>query len=75
MVTLYRASACKIAEHRREHGAPHFHIKGPGYRCSVAIEALVLIVGAVPTSVFREAVTWARENQTVLMQTWQELNG
>ena len=34
-----------------------------------------LIVGTVPAAVLVEALDWARPHQTLLMQTWQELNG
>jgi len=75
MVTLFRGSRWKIAVYPRDHGVPHFHIEGPGFRCSVAIASFELIVGAVPAAVFKEALLWARPHQALLLQTWQELNG
>lgn len=59
----------------RDHGVPHFHIEGPDFRCSVAIASCELIIGHVPTAILEDAVEWARRNQALLMQTWQELNG
>jgi hypothetical protein len=38
MVTVYRGQNWKLAVYGRDHGVPHFHIEGPGYRCSIAIE-------------------------------------
>jgi Domain of unknown function (DUF4160) len=75
MVTLTRASGWKIAVYGREHGLPHFHVEGPGFRCSIAIETGEVIVGAVPAAVLREAKRWAEANKAVLRTTWQELNG
>ncbi len=75
MVTLTRGPNWKIAVYGREHGVPHFHIEGPGFRASVGIGSLVLIVGTVPPKVFTEAVEWAAENQSLLAAKWQELNG
>ncbi|PKQ00175.1 MAG: hypothetical protein CVT74_05135 [Alphaproteobacteria bacterium HGW-Alphaproteobacteria-13] len=72
---MYRGSRWKIAVYVRDHGVPHFHIEGPDFRCSVAIMSFDLIVGTVPTTVLKDALLWARPNQALLMQTWQELNG
>ena len=58
----------------REHGVAHFHIEGPGFRCSLAIASLELIVGAAPAPVLAAARDWARANQAVLTKIWQELN-
>lgn len=59
----------------REHGVPHFHIEGPGYRCSLAIATGALIVGDAPAVVMDTARAWADENRTLLHATWRELNG
>ncbi len=75
VVTLYRAARWKIAVYGREHGVPHFHVEGPGFRCSVAIASFEVIVGSVPAAVLSEALAWARPHQALLLQTWQELNG
>jgi len=75
MVTLHRASGWKIAIYGREHGVPHFHVEGPGYRCSVSIATLELIIGAVPQEVLKAACAWARSNRKVLTAKWKELNG
>ncbi len=75
MVTLTRGANWKIAVYGREHGIPHFHIEGPGYRCSVAIMSLELIIGTAPASVIAQAKQWASENHAKLMAIWQELNG
>lgn len=72
---MFRSSGWKIAIYARDHGIPHFHIEGPDFRCSVAIASFDLIVGTVPAGILTKALAWARANQAVLMQTWQELNG
>lgn len=56
-------------------GVAHFHIEGPGYRCSVTIERLEVIVGAAPAAVLRVVRPWARDNQAALRAQWKELNG
>jgi hypothetical protein len=75
MVTLHRGSAWKISIYGREHGIPHFHIEGPGYRCSIAIETFDLIIGHAPVAALRDARAWARQNQTELRAAWKVLNG
>lgn len=74
MVTMHRTATWKIAVYGNEHGVPHFHIEGPGFRCSVAIATGEVIVGAVPRSVLRAAVEWAAANEQELLETWRELN-
>jgi len=75
MVTLRRAAAWRIAIYGRDHGVPHFHVEGRGWRCSVAIATLDLIVGRAPPAVLEEARNWAAANKTMLMAKWRELNG
>ena len=75
MVTLHRDRDWKIAVYGREHGIPHFHIEGAGFRCSVSIDEREVIVGAAPRRVLAAANLWARENRELLMKIWRELNG
>jgi hypothetical protein len=53
---------------------PHFHIEGPGFRASVAIATLEVIVGAVPRRVLVAALGWALAHQGELQAKWEELN-
>lgn len=74
MVTMTRGSNWKISVYGREHGIPHFHVEGPGFRASVGIESLEMIVGSVPPKIFDQAIGWASENKVMLMTKWKELN-
>lgn len=74
MVTMHRGPNWKVSVYGREHGMAHFHVEGPGFRCSVAIATLEVIVGAVPAGVQRAAMDWAREHRAELLAKWQELN-
>ena len=74
MVTMHRGPNWKIAVYAADHGVPHFHIEGPGFRSSVAIASLEVIVGAVPRKVQDAALEWAAVHQAWLLATWQELN-
>lgn len=75
MVTLTRGPNWKIAVYGREHGVPHFHIEGPGFRCSVSIATGEVIIGSVPASVLKAAKAWATDHKAEISATWQELNG
>lgn len=57
-----------------DHGVPHFHIEGPGFRASVAIATFEVIVGSVPRRALVAALEWAVAHQSQLVATWQELN-
>jgi hypothetical protein len=74
MATVYRGSGWKIAVYGREHGIPHYHIEGAGYRCSVGIATQVVIIGSAPADVLKAAQVWARANRAALLVQWQELN-
>jgi hypothetical protein len=74
MVTLHRGPNWKIAVYAGDHGVPHFHIEGPGFRASVAIATLEVIVGAVPRRVLVAALAWALAHQAELQAKWEELN-
>lgn len=75
MATLYREAAWRIAVYGRDHGIPHLHVEEPGFRGSVSIETLELIVGAVPVAILRAARAWARGHGQELLTKWRELNG
>ena len=74
MVTLHRAPSWKIAVYGRDHGVPHFHIEGKGWRCSVSIATLEVIIGTPTKDALTAATAWASQHQTELMRTWRELN-
>ena len=74
MVTVYRGPGWKIAVYGREHGVPHYHIEGAGYRCSVGIATQKVIIGSAPADVLKGAQAWTRANRARLLAQWQELN-
>lgn len=74
MVTVHRGPGWKIAVYGHEHGVPHCHVEGPGYRCSVSIVTGEVIIGTAPQSVLKSARRWTRDNREELIATWKELN-
>ncbi len=75
MVTMHRRANWKISVYGAEHGVPHFHIEGPGFRCSVSIATREVIVGDAPARTLAEALAWAAAHEAELAAKWQELNG
>ncbi|WP_292045629.1 MULTISPECIES: DUF4160 domain-containing protein [unclassified Brevundimonas] len=74
MVTLHRAPAWKISVYGRDHGVPHFHVEGRGWRCSVAIATLEVIIGTYDPRSLAAAIAWASGRQPELLDVWNELN-
>jgi hypothetical protein len=74
MVTPHRHANWKIAMYAADHGVPHVHIEGPGFRCSIAIETRAMIIGDAPARAIAEARAWAAGNQAELAAKWRELN-
>ena len=75
MATVYRGPGWRLAVYGREYGVPHFHVEGPGYRCSLTIATGEAIIGAAPPEVLKAARDWARANRAALLAKWKELNG
>ncbi|MGQ0622733.1 MAG: DUF4160 domain-containing protein [Panacagrimonas sp.] len=75
MPTLHRGASWKLAVYGRDHGVPHFHLEcADGSRCSVAIDSLEVLVGAVKASILAEARVWAVTHRSLLHRTWKECN-
>ncbi len=75
MPTIMRFSNCRLTIYPNEHGTPHFHLEfTDGDRCSVTIEGLEMLAGAVsPEKKIVEALTWAEENRSLLLAKWEEI--
>ncbi|MHB8714322.1 MAG: DUF4160 domain-containing protein [Trichloromonadaceae bacterium] len=74
MTRLHRDRNWKIEVFGREHGMPHFHLRWPDGRASIAIETLEVIIGNPPATVLAEARRWAESNRERLWATWHQLN-
>jgi hypothetical protein len=78
MVTLHRPKNAnwKVAVYGAEgaHAVEHYHVEGPGFRCSVDIVTSELIIGDAPKKVLAEAREWAEANRDLLLEKYKELN-
>ncbi|MBT6878106.1 MAG: DUF4160 domain-containing protein [Gammaproteobacteria bacterium] len=59
-----------------DHGLPHVHVEfRDGCRCSVAIETLELLVGAVqPKKRLKPILEWIREHESELLKQYRSMN-
>lgn len=77
MVTVHRPQNAKwkITVYGGEpHSRAHYHVEGPGFRCSLDVETGELIIGAAPKRVLADARAWAKANQKLLQRKYKELN-
>ncbi|MBI4793829.1 MAG: DUF4160 domain-containing protein [Deltaproteobacteria bacterium] len=75
MTRLHHNRNWKIEVFGREHGIPHFHLRWPDGRASIAIETLEVIIGNPPAIILAEVRQWAVINRQQLWAAWHKLNG
>jgi hypothetical protein len=75
MPVIKRFGNCTIKMYSDEHPPAHFQVEfSDGTRCSVAIETLEVIAGAVrPMRRLDDPLTWAAANRELLRMLWKEL--
>jgi hypothetical protein len=74
MTRLHHNRNWKIEVFGREHGVPHFHLRWPDGRASIAIETLAVIIGNPPADILAEAVAWAARHRELIRREWEKLN-
>ncbi len=75
MPVIKRFGNCTIKMYADDHPPAHVHVEfSDGTRCSVALESLEILAGAVrPLHRLDEPLTWAAANQELLRMWWKEL--
>lgn len=74
MPVLVRLQYCLIAMYANDHNPPHFHILGhDGREAEVLLRDFAIKKGTVDRRAVREALVWAEENQSLLKETWNDL--
>jgi Domain of unknown function (DUF4160) len=74
MPEVLRFGKCKICVYADEHGAPHFHIRGPGWEVKCDTKTFAIIAGEGPRTNVQEGLKLAAENQAELLRVWSEQN-
>ena len=72
--TLKRFDRCKITVYADDHGAPHFHVAGPGFRLVVEMGSLKVLRGSARREDVVDALAWAAEHTALLLAEWRKLN-
>ncbi len=74
MPVIKRFSFCQLRINFRDHAPPHFHIiMNDGREVWVTIEELQIIHGKVDKREITEVLSWAKENQSLLAEKFEEL--
>ncbi len=55
----------------KDHAPPHFHAIYAEHEALISIASGAIIEGKLPRSARRLVKEWARENQNLLMQNWE----
>ncbi|MFP5239843.1 MAG: DUF4160 domain-containing protein [Acidobacteriota bacterium] len=74
MGTLQRIGKLKIAVYPGDHGVPHAHVIGPGFRCSLDVATLEVLAGSASPKTLAVAREWIAANRHLVLAAWKELN-
>ena len=74
MPVIQRFASCRVAINPRDHAPPHFHVLlNDGREAWVAIATLEILHGKVSVREIADALAWARSNQAMLADKFEEL--
>jgi len=71
MTTLTRGPNWKISIYGREHGIPHVHVTGPGFRAVLDIATGGILIGRLPADVLADARQWLAQHQNDAQRQWR----
>ena len=73
MPVLVRLQYCVITMFANDHNPPHFHVVGlDGRDAQVRLGALSVLNGDVDRRALKEALEWARGNEDLLREAWDD---
>ncbi len=74
MAVIQRFTNCRVRIRPKDHPPPHFHVElNDGREAWVSIDPIEIIHGRVAAREIAEVLTWAKERQAWLAQTFEEL--
>ena len=74
LVATYEYTKVAINPNEGSHKEPHFHIMyKTEHKASYSIRTLKRLVGEMPKKYETPILDWAAENQTMLMEYWQDI--
>jgi len=73
MPEISRFLGIKIFMYFNEHNPPHFHVEYNEYKASINIKTFGVMEGKIPAKVLGLVAEWAEDNQTELLQNWNNI--
>ena len=71
---IQRFTNCRVRIRPKDHPPPHFHVElNDGREAWVSIDPVEIIHGRVAAREIAEVLAWAKERQSWLAQTFEEL--
>ncbi len=64
----------EIKVYRGDHNPPHVHLFGPGFKISICLDTFKIIAGKYDRKA-KNAISWIKENQKLLIEKWDQYNG
>lgn len=74
MPQIVNLGAIRLYMYYGDHLPPHFHVLEDDVSCMVTIEELQVWAGTISPRGLRIALEWARINQDLLREKWQQFN-
>lgn len=71
MPTYFSFDGIKIDLYFNDHTPPHFHAIYAEYEELIEIQTLETYQGKLPSKQHKKVIKWAKENQEILMEIWQ----
>ena len=74
MTTFKILNNSRIEVRADEHVPPHFHLIGPNSNALISIKTLEVLRDEASKADYREAIDWAKDHITDLLDEWSRLN-
>ncbi|MFK8105328.1 MAG: DUF4160 domain-containing protein [Saprospiraceae bacterium] len=74
MPTFFTIDGIRICLYFNDHNPPHFHALFAEYELIIGIKTLEIIEGDLPKKQLKKVEKFAKENQDLLMEIWNQLS-
>ena len=74
MPTIAIIDSIRILIYYNDHMPPHFHAEYNEFEVLIEIKSLQILAGSLPAKQMKRVLRWAKDNKTILLNKWDELN-
>ena len=74
MPTIAIIDSIRILIYYWDHMPPHFHAEYNEFEILIEIKSLQILAGSLPAKQMKRVLRWAKDNKTILLNKWDELN-